>query len=81
MAVISDDTWKCRLSSERHLGDWTNSNFGGDQIDATKELPGWNHVGLDDSGWEHATAYDLKRTLSPDLVAQTANAKQSDPLA
>jgi hypothetical protein len=70
-SVTSDTTWKCHLSSERHLGEWTNSNFGGDRIDTSKDLPGWNVADFDDSAWEVATAYleyNNRKILSPDLV-------------
>lgn len=77
----TDDTWKCRLSCEKHLGEWTNSNFGGDRIDANQELPGWNNVGLDDSAWERATTYDLKRTLSPDLVQPNRKCETIRPVS
>lgn len=68
LSIASDDTWKCHLSCEKHLGEWTYCNFGGDRIDATKELPGWNDVGLDEADWDRATVYDFHRMLSPDLV-------------
>ena len=66
--VVSDNTWKCAHSSAIHLGAWTNSNFGGDQIDARNHIPNWNNTGLNDNSWEDATVYTVNRTLSPDLV-------------
>jgi alpha-L-rhamnosidase len=81
IVVASDDTWRCRLSSEKHLGEWTYMNYGGDRIDATKDLPGWNDVGLDDSSWEQAAAYDLHRILSPDLVEPTRKCETIRPVS
>ena len=66
--VASDETWRCRPSHERHLGEWTNGNFGGDRIDATQELPRWDDAALDDSAWERAAPCEVRRLLSPDLV-------------
>ena len=66
--VGSDPSWRCSLSSTRHLGRWQNSDFGGDHVDAAKEAPGWNDVTFDDAAWEPATIYDPGLILSPDLA-------------
>lgn len=66
--LATDRAWKCHLSREKHLGEWTYTNFGGDRIDASRDIPGWNNVGLDDSKWENVTIYELTRALSADLV-------------
>lgn len=81
LVVSSDDTWKCRLSPEKHLGEWTYTNFGGDRIDATKDLPGWNDVKLDDSSWERATVCDFHRILSPDLVEPNRKCETIRPVS
>ncbi|MBI5833475.1 MAG: alpha-L-rhamnosidase N-terminal domain-containing protein, partial [Armatimonadetes bacterium] len=64
----TDDSWRCALSSTRHLGRWQNGDFGGDRVDAGRELPGWCAAGLDDSGWEKATVYETGRALTPDVI-------------
>jgi alpha-L-rhamnosidase len=79
--VATDDTWKCRLSPERHLGEWTYGNFGGDRIDASKDLPGWNGVDLDDSSWDRATVYPFQRLLSPDLVPPNRKCETIRPIS
>lgn len=81
MVVVSDETWKCRLSSEKHLGEWTYTNYGGDRIDGRGDLSGWNDVGCSDSAWERATAYDLKRILSPDLVEPNRKCETIRPVS
>jgi hypothetical protein len=65
--ILSDDTWKCSLSTTRHLGRWQNSDFGGDLVDESRHISGWNDVELDDSTWEKATVYQPGLLLSPDL--------------
>lgn len=79
--VLTDNTWKCRLSSSKHLGEWTNSNFGGDQIDARNYIAGWNGVSLNDSAWENATVYTLGRTLSSDLLEPNRKCETINPVS
>ncbi len=66
--IVTDATWRCAPSTTRHLGEWHNSDYGGDQVDASREVPNWNRVGLDDSGWAHAHIYPVTLALSPDAV-------------
>ncbi len=66
--VVTDETWRCSLSTTRHIGAWTTGNFGGDRVDASKEVPGWCDARVDDSAWETAKTYECDRILSPDLV-------------
>lgn len=79
--LATDSSWKCRLSSERHLGEWTYTNFGGDRIDATQDIPGWNNIGLDDATWASVAIYQLDRTLSSDLVPPNRKQETIHPLS
>jgi alpha-L-rhamnosidase len=45
--VISDDTWHFTADGPIR----TNNEYDGEEYDATKEFPGWNSVGFDDSQW------------------------------
>ncbi|NJL18774.1 MAG: hypothetical protein HC901_00130 [Bdellovibrionaceae bacterium] len=63
--VVTDTTWKARVSSSKHLGRWKNSNFGGDEIDARLHIPGWNAVGFNDSGWSNPAVYSVAKRLPP----------------
>ncbi|GGI51637.1 alpha-rhamnosidase [Mucilaginibacter galii] len=61
--VISDQTW--RMTADGPIR--TNNEYDGEEYDATKELPGWNKIGFNDTKW-------LKPQLTPvptgKLVAQ-----------
>ena len=74
----TDASWRCAQSTTRHLGRWQNSDFGGDRVDAGRELPGWCAPGLDDQGWEAATVYDTGRALTPDVIEPN---RLSEPIA
>ena len=78
--LATDRTWKCHLSPEKHLGEWTYTNFGGDRIDASKDIPNWNNVGLDDSKWENATPQELARILSADSVQPNRKRETIHPI-
>jgi alpha-L-rhamnosidase len=66
--LVSDAGWKCHLSSGQNIGEYKNSNFGGESIDDRADLPGWNNTGFDDSAWVAATVYPLQRDVLPDMV-------------
>lgn len=52
--LASDDTWKFTADGPIR----TNNEYDGEEYDATKEFPGWNMPGFNDSKW-----------LEPQLVA------------
>lgn len=53
--VVSDDSWK--LTADGPIR--SNNEYDGEIYDATKEMPGWNTPGYDDSKW-----------LKPELVQE-----------
>ena len=61
--VISDDTWKITANGPIVA----NNEFDGEEYDATKEMPGWNKPGFDDSAWQKA---EYVSAASPRLDAQ-----------
>jgi len=48
--VVSDDSWKVTADGPIRA----NNEFDGEEFDATKEMPGWNATGFDDSKWLQA---------------------------
>lgn len=47
--VVSDESWSTSLGPITY-----NNLYGGEDYDATKELPGWNKVNFSDNEWEKA---------------------------
>ena len=45
--IISDDNWHFTADGPIR----TNNEYDGEEYDATKEFPGWNSAGFDDSQW------------------------------
>ena len=70
--IISDATWKCHESSSRTVG----GGYGGEEIDARKDIAGWDTVGFDEKDWVNAEPVERKVRISaqvvePDRVIET----------
>jgi alpha-L-rhamnosidase len=66
--IVSDETWKLNVNGPIR----TNNEYDGEEYDATKEFPGWNNIGFNDSKW-----------IKPEVVAApTGNitAQMSEPM-
>lgn len=61
--VVSDDSWK--LTAKGPI--ISNNEYDGEEYDATKEIPGWNEPGFNDSRWLNT---ELVEPGSPILSAQ-----------
>ncbi len=51
--IVSDESWKCAPGPIVF-----SSIYGGEDYDATRELPGWDAPGFDDSAWKPAVKTD-----------------------
>jgi alpha-L-rhamnosidase len=77
--LTSGSSWKCRVSSSENLGLWKGGGkgtYGGEVIDARKELSGWNETSFDDASWPHAVVckQDLEisaAAFEPDRKVET----------
>jgi alpha-L-rhamnosidase len=52
--ITSDGTWKVTADGPIR----TNNEYDGEEYDATKEMPGWNKTGFNDSAWLKAELVD-----------------------
>ena len=62
VVVATDSSWLYSESDTTHLGKWTNSDFGGDRVDASKSIPGngWAMPRFDSrasAAWKNASVY------------------------
>ena len=57
--VVTDGSWKAAESPVTF-----SSIYGGEDYDATKELPGWKGADYDDSGWSPALVSDFSTVLT-----------------
>ena len=55
--------WKTHVSSVQHIGDWTNSNFGGDHLNASRHIDEWASRTLNDQSWPVADIKKKKELL------------------
>jgi len=79
--IGTDETWKVHPSSTGLTGSWNVGDFGGERIDAGKDLPGWNLAGFDDSGWEKATRYAPDVRISLDSAEPNRKLDVLKPVA
>ncbi len=57
--IVSDSGWK--ITTQGPI--IANNEFDGEEYDARLELPGWNDVGYDDSGWKNAVQVEPPRGM------------------
>jgi len=63
--VITDETWKLRESPLSPLGrGLAFGDYGGERHDAALDLPNWNSLKLDDSGWQAAAVFEPPQVLT-----------------
>ena len=55
--IVTDATWKARPSHVTPLGKGTSGSYGGEQVEAEKEITNWNAADYDDSAWQAATVH------------------------
>jgi hypothetical protein len=84
--VVTDDTWKLRESPLTPLGRGTAfGDYGGERYAAARDLPAWNTVDLDDSGWQAAAVFTPPDVLTaaqmvePNRIVETIKATRVDP--
>lgn len=66
-AVVSDDTWRCAVSSSENLGLWKGGGqgtYGGERVDARRHIVHWNTVAFDDTAWPTAAPAEQSVALS-----------------
>jgi hypothetical protein len=80
LQVITDATWKTRVSPLSPIGGWVFWNFGGESYDASKELPLWNSAQLDDSTWATAAIFAPKVQLSAEIVEPNRRLETLEPV-
>ncbi len=66
--IVTDKTWKTHPSPNRLLGVWDFMNYGGEEYDARKEVPGWNLASLDDRAWRPAQEFQPNVAISAERL-------------
>jgi alpha-L-rhamnosidase len=81
LRVATDESWRTHPSPNTTLGVWDFTHFGGELYDATKEVPNWCEISLNDSGWKKAVAYRPQVVLSAEKVEPNRLIKELRPIA
>ncbi len=65
--IVTDATWKAHPSHITPLGKGTSGSYGGELVEAEKEIADWSAAGYDDSAWQSATVH---QPPTPIIAAQ-----------
>ncbi len=81
VTLATDETWKCHKSYSEYIGDWQILDFGGERIDARKDVKDWNHAYFDDSQWDCAKVCegDISVALSAQMVEPQVKYQEITP--
>jgi len=67
MSIVTDAAWKAKPSSITPIGTGTSGGYGGELVEAEKEIPHWCAADYDDSTWQAAT---IHHPPTPIIAAQ-----------
>jgi alpha-L-rhamnosidase len=69
-SLVSDASWKVHESTTSHIGgSWGSSGFGGEAVDESRAIVGWNSATLDDSSWSSVVVHPLTDFAHLDISA------------
>lgn len=68
--VTTGGDWKTTQSHITPLGKGMSGGYGGERVEAAKEIVGWSKVGFDASTWQDVTVYQFDEEKSPRIDAQ-----------
>lgn len=84
VSLHTDENWKCHVSHSENLGLWKGGGkgeYGGEQIDARVQIPGWNTAGYDDSAWPNASIYQKEVILSAHMLEPDRKLETLQPVS
>jgi alpha-L-rhamnosidase len=79
--IVTDGSWKTHPSPNRLLGVWDFMNYGGEEYDARRELPGWCLPGQEDRDWQPAHVYEPKLAVSAERLEPDRMVREIIPVA
>jgi alpha-L-rhamnosidase len=76
-SVVTDSSWLVHESTTEHLGPW-GSGFGGDAVDDSKAIPGWDTAGYaPDTSWGKAESQAIPASVLISADAMESTVKHS----
>nr|WP_294895118.1 family 78 glycoside hydrolase catalytic domain [uncultured Pedobacter sp.] len=83
LMLFTDKTWKCKKSNSEYIGKWDIQDFGGELIDARRQIIDWNKATYNDSSWDNAVVYKGKtpNNLSAQMVEPQVKYQKLTPVS
>ncbi len=81
LQVPTDAQWRTHKSPSQRVGHWKVWDYGGERIDAGRELPDFALPGLDDREWALAQCAVVDVALSPDRLGGNRCVEELTPVA
>lgn len=69
--LATDNSWKAHPSHITPLGKGASGDYGGELVEAAKEVTDWSKAELDDSGWKPATVHPIATPLIAAQMMET----------
>jgi len=57
LTIVTDATWRAHPSHITPLGKGTSKSYGGERVEAEREIANWSEAACDDSSWTNATVH------------------------
>ncbi len=82
ISLASDESWKCAKSYSEYIGKWDIQDFGGELIDARRQVADWNTAGFDDASWDNAVVSkgNMPLHISAQMVEPQVKYKEHTPV-
>lgn len=81
LQLATDASWRERGSPSQRVGKWQVWDYGGERIDAGRELPGFASPELDDGDWSPVATSAVDVALSPDRLRGNRCVEELTPVA
>ena len=79
--LSTDGSWKFTPSNTSHLGEWQNSNFGGDFVDDSGRNIKWTQYNNNENFWTNVDEVKCNLKVSSDFIEHNRRVKKRSAIA
>lgn len=74
--ITTNKTWKYTRSNTSHLGNWKNSDFGGEFVDNSGRDVNWTQANSDENQWYNVKVLECGLRISSDFIEPNRMVKE-----